>query len=219
MDLVLPGLFTKCTANGAEVWLSFKPFCQFCERFLERLEGDQICTREHCPDTLSKLSHVGTHVQHCLDAAVCEPMILGLVLRAKSRNHFFQKIRRHRVIAPSDIHILATRQLDAVIKAGVNAFPWSLRNSHARFTRRQFLDILPRTIIRITVTNNQLPVLKGLVENRLKPLRQIRPRVQSRNTNRNFRHLNLLQASNPRSTPRSRPHFSRSSRSFTSAVM
>src|SRR5213593_2351022 len=88
MDLALPGLFTKCTANGAEVWLSFKSFCQFCERFLERLEGDQICIREHCPDTLSKLSNVGTHVQHCLDAAVCEPMILGLVLRAKSRNHF-----------------------------------------------------------------------------------------------------------------------------------
>src|SRR5438876_6459905 len=88
MDLVLPGLFTKCTANGAEVWLSFKPFCQFCERFLERLEGDQICIRQHCPDALSKLTHVGTHVQHCLDAAVCEPMILGLVLRAKSRNHF-----------------------------------------------------------------------------------------------------------------------------------
>src|SRR5438094_3594167 len=60
----------------------------FCERFLERLEGDQICIREHCPDTLSKLSNVGTYVQHCLDAAVCEPMILGLVLRAKSRNHF-----------------------------------------------------------------------------------------------------------------------------------
>src|SRR5438876_4400209 len=56
----------------------------FAKRFLERLEGDQICTREHCPDTLSKLSHVGTHVQHCLDAAVCEPMILGLVLRAKA---------------------------------------------------------------------------------------------------------------------------------------
>lgn len=105
----------------------------------------------------------------------------------QGRNHSFQKIRRHPVIARSDVQMLATRQLDAVIKAGVNAFPWSLRNSHARFTRRQFLDILPRTIVRITVTNNQLPGLKALMENRLKPLRQIRPRVQIRKTHGNFR--------------------------------
>ena len=88
MDLVLPGLFTKCTANGAEVWLSSKPFCQFCERFPKRLKADQFRIGKHSPDPLGELSHVGTHVQYCLDAALCEPMILGLVLRAKSRNHF-----------------------------------------------------------------------------------------------------------------------------------
>src|SRR3954462_12912927 len=88
MDRVLPGLFTKCTANGAEVCLSFKSFCQFCERILERFETNQLCMGKHHSGTLSEFSHVGTHVQHCLDAAVCEPMILGLVLRAKTRNYF-----------------------------------------------------------------------------------------------------------------------------------
>ncbi len=31
-------------------------------------------------------------------------------------NHFFQKIRRHRVVARGDIHILSTCQFDAIIE-------------------------------------------------------------------------------------------------------
>src|SRR5215471_14532506 len=100
MDLVLPGLFTKCRANGAEVWQSFKSFCQFCERFLERLEANQLCIGKNYPDSSSEFSHVGTYVQHCLDATVCEPIILGLVLRAKSRNHFEFFRRNDRLRAP-----------------------------------------------------------------------------------------------------------------------
>src|SRR5438876_4400208 len=192
MDLVLPGLFTKCTANGAEVWLSFKPFCQFCETVpgaaRRRSNLHQGALPGYAEQTLP-CGHPRPALSGCRSLRANDPRACTA---GKSRNHFFQKIRRHRVIARSDIHILATRQLDAVIKAGVNAFPWSLRNSHARFTRRQFLDILPRTIIRITVTNNQLPVLKGLVENRLKPLREVRPPVEIRNTNGNFWHLKLL---------------------------
>src|SRR6185369_5466870 len=108
MDLVLPSLFTKCTANGAEVWLSSKPFCQLSKRFLERLKADQFCVGKHRTDPLGELSDVGTHVQHCLDAALCEPMIFGLVLRTKSRNHFEFFRRKDRLsrrrTRPHNIH-------------------------------------------------------------------------------------------------------------------
>src|SRR6266480_6736697 len=125
MDLVLPRLFTKCTANGTEVWLSFKSFCQFCERFLERLEGDQIRIREHCADTLSKLSRVRAHIQHGLDARGREPVLLGLVLRAKSRNYFefFRRNDRLRLrrTPPHKIHSeCSERRLEKALGSSFN---------------------------------------------------------------------------------------------------
>src|SRR6266480_6286464 len=125
MDLMLPGLFTKCTANRAEVWLPFKSFCQLSERFLERLKADQFCIGKHRTDPLGELSHVGTHVQYCLDAALCEPMILGLVLRAKSRNHFefFRRNDRLRLrwTPPHKIHSeCSERRLEKALGSSFN---------------------------------------------------------------------------------------------------
>ena len=93
-------------------------------------------------------------------------------------NHFLEAIRRHRIIAGGDIDILALRLFQALIPGRVRSLARPLGDAHALLLLGQALDEFPRAIIRETVENKQLPILKSLAKDAVKTFPQKGKRIK-----------------------------------------
>src|SRR5678809_970222 len=100
------------------------------------------------------------------------------------RGQLLDTIECHCVVARGDVDVLAACSANTGVPTPWRSLTWTLPGTHARFTSGHFEDVFPRPIGRIAVVNEQLPVGKGLLENRSKSLGQKRTRVQVRHADR-----------------------------------